>query len=62
VEKNTYIVTREWDFKSIIELHRKKLLNCSMPHYSLSNFQGEKFEKMKSDGVRVLLLRSHIHD
>jgi len=62
VEENTYIVTREWGFKSIIGLHREKLLNCSMFHCSMSNFQGEKFEKVKSNGVGVLLLSNRIHD
>ncbi len=62
VEENTYIVTREWGLKSIIGLHRKNLLNCFMFHFSLSNFQGENFEKMKSNGVGVLLLNNHIHD
>ncbi len=61
VEENTYIVTREWGFKNIIGRHREKLLN-SMLHCSLSNFQGEKFEKVKSNGIGVLLLNNHIHD
>jgi hypothetical protein len=62
VEENTYIVTREWGLKSIIGLHRKKLLKCSMPHCFLSNFQGENFEKVKLNGGGVLLLSNHIHD
>jgi hypothetical protein len=41
---------------------KKNLLNCSIPHCSLSNFQGEEFEKVKLDRVGVLLLSSHIHD
>jgi hypothetical protein len=56
------IVTREWAFKNIIRLHREKLLNCYVFHCFMSNFQGEKFEKMKSDGVGDLLLNSHIYD
>jgi hypothetical protein len=47
VEESTCIVTREWGFKSIIGLHRKKRLNCFVVHSFLSNFQREKFEKMK---------------
>jgi len=38
------------------------MLNCSILHCFLSNFQGEKFEKMKLDGVGVLLLSNHTHD
>ncbi len=49
VEENTYIVTREWGFKNIIGLHREKLLNYYMLHCFMSNFQGEKFEKVKLD-------------
>jgi hypothetical protein len=29
------------------------LLNCSISHYSLFNFQGEKFAKVKLGGVGV---------
>jgi hypothetical protein len=52
----------EWCSESIIGLYGTKLLNCSVPHCSLSNFQGEKCEKVKSNGVGVLLLSNHIHD
>ncbi len=57
-----YRRSREWGFESIIGLYGAKLLNCSVPHWSLSNFQGEKFGKVKSSGVGVLLLSRHIHD
>jgi hypothetical protein len=52
----------KWGSKNIIGLHREKLLNYFVPHYSLSNFQGEKIEKVKSNGVGVLLMSSHTHD
>lgn len=56
VEKNIYIVTnasRNGVLRTLLGFIKKKMLNCSIPHYSLSNFQGEKFEKVKLDGVGV---------
>jgi hypothetical protein len=57
-----YRCSREWGSKSIIGLYGTKLMNCSVPHCSLSNFKGEKFGKVKSSGVGVLLLSNHIHN
>jgi hypothetical protein len=42
VWKKIHVLFGEWGFKNIIGLHKEKLLNCFVPHYSLSNFQGEK--------------------
>jgi hypothetical protein len=57
-----YSHLREWGSKSIIRLHRDKLFNCFVPHCSMFNFQRKKFEKVKLNGVGVLLLRSYIND
>jgi hypothetical protein len=57
-----YRHSREWGSKSIIWLHRNNLLNCFVPHRFLSNFQGKKFEKVKLNGIRVLLLNNYIND
>jgi hypothetical protein len=37
----------EWGFEIIIGFYGEKLLNCFMSHCSLSNFQREKFGKVK---------------
>ncbi len=53
VEKKFDIVTnalRNGVLRALLDFIEKK---CWIFHYSLSNFQGEKFEKVKLDGVGV---------
>ncbi len=57
-----YKHSKEWVSESIVRFHRDKLLNCFVPHCSLSNSQGKKFDKVKLNGIEVLLLNSYIND